>query len=247
MVTKKISYTPQSFQKHLQSEHGFSVFKQNLREIIYGANDGIVTTFAVVAGFSGINTGQISFGVLLVLGLANLFADGLSMGLGSFLSSRSAKQVYQNEAKKHAKYIKEDYQNEFAETEFILTQKGYGKQDATDLTKLISSNPLFWQEFMLKYELGLESHDDTNPIKDGLVTFLAFISFGSIPLIPYLLPQLAEFSLIYSAVISLLALILLGLCRWWVTQEKLYKAVGEILIVGVLAGSVAWLVGFLFK
>jgi VIT1/CCC1 family predicted Fe2+/Mn2+ transporter len=66
-------------------------------------------------------------------------------------------------------------------------------------------------------------------------------------LIPYLLPQLAEFSLIYSAVISLLALILLGLCRWWVTQEKLYKAVGEILIVGVLAGSVAWLVGFLFK
>jgi len=80
--------------EHLNEEHQQSPFADYFREIIYGGIDGIITTFAVVAGFSGAalssdTTTQLSFLVVLLFGLANLFADGVSMGLGSFLSVRS--------------------------------------------------------------------------------------------------------------------------------------------------------------
>jgi VIT1/CCC1 family predicted Fe2+/Mn2+ transporter len=57
-----------------------------IRDLIYGANDGIITTFAVVAGVTG---GNLSSGAILIVGVANLLADGLSMGVGNYLSIRS--------------------------------------------------------------------------------------------------------------------------------------------------------------
>jgi VIT1/CCC1 family predicted Fe2+/Mn2+ transporter len=62
------------------------VARHYLGDVIYGANDGIITTFAVVAGVTG---GALSVSAVLIVGVANLFADGLSMGVGNYLSIRS--------------------------------------------------------------------------------------------------------------------------------------------------------------
>ena len=88
---------PSSFEAHLRDEHQIGRFSESLREIVYGGNDGIVTTFAVVAGFAGAaSDGVAAVGTIAVLlfGLANLFADAAAMGLGAFLSSRSQQEVY---------------------------------------------------------------------------------------------------------------------------------------------------------
>ena len=76
-----------------------SLFSGSIKEIVYGGNDGIVTTFAVIAGFTGAysstnTTLNLSMLSVLLFGLANLFADGAAMGLGSFLSLRAEKSVY---------------------------------------------------------------------------------------------------------------------------------------------------------
>ncbi|MEZ4104630.1 MAG: VIT1/CCC1 transporter family protein, partial [Candidatus Paceibacterota bacterium] len=76
-----------------------SPITEYFKEVIYGGIDGIVTTFAVVAGFSGAmlsnnDTTQFTFVVVLLFGLANLFADATSMGLGNFLSVRSDNDLY---------------------------------------------------------------------------------------------------------------------------------------------------------
>lgn len=63
-----------------------------LRDLVYGANDGIITTFAVIAGVAG---ARLSPAVVLVLGLANLLADGFSMGASSYLAVRSEAQALQ--------------------------------------------------------------------------------------------------------------------------------------------------------
>jgi VIT1/CCC1 family predicted Fe2+/Mn2+ transporter len=63
-----------------------NIFRHYIRDIVYGANDGIITTFAVVAGVTG---GALSTHTIIVVGVANLFADGLSMGVGNYLSIRS--------------------------------------------------------------------------------------------------------------------------------------------------------------
>ncbi len=81
---------------HLAHEHKIGKVQEFLRQIVFGGNDGIVTTFAVVAGFTGAKSGSLAeFSIMTVLlfGLANLFADGSAMGLGNFLSIRAQKEV----------------------------------------------------------------------------------------------------------------------------------------------------------
>ena len=62
------------------------VVRHYIRDLVYGANDGLITTFAVVAGVTG---GALSARTIIIVGMANLFADGLSMGVGNYLSIRS--------------------------------------------------------------------------------------------------------------------------------------------------------------
>jgi len=63
-----------------------AIARHYIRDMVYGANDGVITTFAVVAGVTG---GGLSARAMLIVGAANLFADGLSMGVGNYLSIRS--------------------------------------------------------------------------------------------------------------------------------------------------------------
>src|SRR3989338_2105820 len=104
-------------EEHLRKEHKRTAFSQYLREIVYGGNDGIVTTFAVVAGFAGAQrdpaTSAVPVVSVLLFGLANLFADGLSMSLGSFLSIRADQDVYRNEKSKELHEITHSTVNEF--------------------------------------------------------------------------------------------------------------------------------------
>src|SRR5262245_26247533 len=71
---------------HVEPRGPVEVARHYIRDLIFGANDGIITTFAVVAGVTG---GALSSNAVVIVGAANLFADGLSMGVGNYLSIRS--------------------------------------------------------------------------------------------------------------------------------------------------------------
>jgi vacuolar iron transporter family protein len=222
-----------------------------LKEIIYGGNDGIVTTFAVVAGFTGAQssiTGS-PFPLLTVLlfGSANLFADGLSMGLGNFISLRSEKDLYQTEKKKELEDIKNQTELEKSRTISLLLERGFNKKQATELTNLYSQNNDYWAEFMMKYELELPDPQNENPYLTAIATFSSFIGFGFIPLIPYVFLRGAGNIFFLSALFTFGALILLGLLRWQVTKDPLIRALGEIVIVGGIAAVTAYLVGSFFR
>ena len=98
-----------ALRKHLREDHGITPAAEFLREIIYGGNDGIVTTFAVVAGFAGAGAeGAAVVGSVAVLlfGLANLLADATAMGLGAYLSIRSQRDVYMAERSRELEKIR---------------------------------------------------------------------------------------------------------------------------------------------
>lgn len=129
-VTKSKEERDADLQHHLEHEHTHAPFAEYFKEVIYGGIDGIVTTFAVVAGFSGAalsneTTTQLSFLVVLLFGLANLFADGVSMGLGNFLSIRSEKDLYKGARAKEKHEIQHNPQMEYEETVTIMEQKGF--------------------------------------------------------------------------------------------------------------------------
>src|SRR5512134_389104 len=79
---------------HVEPQGPLQVARHYVRELIYGANDGIITTFAVVGGVAG---GGLSLQVVLIIGAANLFADGLSMAVGNYLSIRSHESVLETQ------------------------------------------------------------------------------------------------------------------------------------------------------
>lgn len=235
---------------HLRNEHRRTPFSEYLREIVYGGNDGIVTTFAVVAGFAGAQkdmTAAVPVISVLLFGLANLFADGLSMGLGSFLSLRAEKDVYRNEKAKEHHEIIHDPDNEFAETVEILERKKFSKNDATQIATLYRKNPDYWTEFMMKDELEMPSPEKENALFVAISTFLSFTAFGFIPLLPYIANIKIDTVFTTSIIFTGLALFLLGLLRAIVSNQKPLRGILETVIIGSVSASAAFFVGTFFR
>ncbi len=245
-----IKYTREDLDKHIHEEHKLSPFSEYLREIVYGGVDGIVTTFAVVAGFTGASSGNVasfSIATVLLFGLANLFADGASMGLGNFLSIRSNQSIYKNARKKESFEVTNNRDEEIRETLFLLQEKGFSKEDAEDLVRIYQKNDPFWVDFMMTYELEMENPHGENPFYTGIATFLSFIFFGFIPLIPYLIVSQTTEAFTGSIMTTISALVLLGFIRYRATKENPIKAIIEIVVIGGTSAVIAYIVGSFFR
>lgn len=246
-MTKK----PFNLSQHLKQEHRVSPLQTYLKEIVYGGSDGIVTTFAVVAGFTGANAGvsagTYSIVTVLLFGLANLFADGASMGLSNFLSLRSEKDVYKSEEAKELHEVKNNQELEKIETIEILINKGFTRKQAEDLTAIYATNETYWVQWMMNNELELPNPTGENPLLTGLATFSAFIVFGSVPLIPYLLHIETPHIFLYSCISAFSALTILGLVRYKVTSESMVRSIVEIVAVGGTSAAIAYFVGTFFE
>lgn len=243
-----------ALQQHLENEHSISIFSTYLREIVYGGIDGIITTFAVVAGFAGANStnklASVGGLAVLVFGIANLLADGLSMGLGSLLSLRSEQKAYLRERKKEEAEINNSTVLEKAETVQILIDNEYAKEDAEAMTELLSKNKQFWIDFMMNYELELPDPRGINPLLNGLITFISFVVFGSVPLIPYIL--FTKFDMLtgvntFNLTISFvaIAIFMLAVLRARTTKESFLKCILEIGLISSVAATTAYVVGLL--
>lgn len=245
-----MQYSRRDLEKHLKEEHRQSPFGTYLKEIVYGGNDGIVTTFAVVAGFAGAGaSSQMGLGyfVVLLFGLANLFSDGASMSLGNFLSIRSEQDRYRKEERKEKSEIEANPRIEKAESVEILKQKKFTHEQATKLVDIYAANKPFWVDFMMRYELEMANPFDANPIFTGLATFIAFVSFGAIPLFPYIFSFPFSHPFTLAVIATGFALFLLGLLRYKVTKESVVKSVGEIMFVGGISAAIAYFVGTFFR
>ncbi len=235
---------------HVQSVHKIDTFSTYLRQIVYGGSDGIVTTFAVIAGFTGAQSGDVatySIITVLLFGLANLFADGTSMAVGEFLSSRSEHDVFRKQRHTELNEIRTTPQLEKEQTIGILKMKGFTVDQAKQLTEIYSKNEQYWLEFMMRYELELADTGDEKPHLNALATFFAFITFGFLPLIPYLFETRVTQAFSYSAGFAIGAMVLLGVLRWLVTRQNLTRMIGETVLLGVVSGSVAYVVGLFFR
>lgn len=240
------------FNSHIKREHSLSAFSMYLKEIVYGGVDGIVTTFAVVAGFAGaqgdMSTGlAISSVAVLLFGFANLFADGVSMGLGNVLSLRADKDVYLRQKKRELEEIDKNAESEMSETMHILCESGFSEEDARALTKLYAKNPKYWADFMMSHELEMGNPEHDNPWFTGLATFVAFVIFGAIPLAPIIILGETQGIFVVASVFTFGALVLLGLLRWRTTRESIVRSVGEIVLLGGVSAVVAYLVGTFFR
>ncbi len=229
-----------------REEHG-APSHAYLGDLVYGGLDGIVTTFAVVSGVAG---AQLDARVVLILGLANLFADGFSMATGAYLSSKSEQEYYDREREREAWEVDHFPEGEKAELEEVYLARGYNAEDAHHLTAIQTRDRDRWVQAMMVDELGLMP-DERKPLNSALATFIAFVIAGSVPLAIYLLGLImqvsAQVQFPVSLVLSAAALFGLGAAKVFVTERNFLRSGLEMLIVGGLAAVVAYVVGALLK
>ncbi len=230
-----------------------SPLAQYFKEVIYGGIDGIITTFAVVAGFSGAALGasatvELSFAVVLLFGLANLFADATSMGLGNFLSVRSEQDLYNAKRADEQKHLQTKPEQEREQTIAILESKGFTNTDATTIANLYQHNEAYWLDFMMMHQHEVSDPRGENPLMTGLATFTSFIVFGAVPLIPFMTMTAAATNTVFMLSVfgTFLALVLLGLLKWRVVGARLMPSLLEVVLVAGAAATIAYTVGTFF-
>ncbi len=235
-----------AFERRHTERHG-GTSHQYIGDLVYGGLDGIITTFAVVSGVAGAELGT---HVILILGLANLFADGFSMATGAFLSSRSEQEYYENELAREKWEIEHFPEGERLELYHLYLHQGYSEEDARKLVEIKTKEPEAWLQSMMVEELGLLP-DERKPLLSALATLAAFVVAGALPLLVYLagmvIPIPSHLSFPISLALSGLALFGLGAAKVYVTGQNPLRSGLEMLIVGGLAAGVAYAVGALLK
>lgn len=230
--------------KHRKEENHGHALGPFIQDIVYGGNDGIVTTFAVVAGAIGAGLPRY---VVIILGLANLFADGLSMATGAFLSLRSERDQYRRLRREESLEIEAHPEIERAEVREYYEQKGLNGQTLDSVVTALTQEKHIWVDTMMVAEHGLTEEASGQPVLHAFVTFCSFVFFGSIPLIPYIFTFAPDSRFYIAIVVTFVALALLGFTRSYITRERLFRGPLEIIFVGALGAFVAYGVGVLLR
>ena len=216
-----------------------------LGDFILGAVDGAVTTFAIVAGGAGAG---LSNGVVLVLGLANVLADGVSMAAGNYLKARSDLQLLERFRRMEEMHIDQIPHGEREEIRQIYLAKGFSGETLEHIVQVITDDRKRWVDTMLTEEWGLQLQPPS-PWRAGLATLAAFIVAGLLPLLPTMLfvSQQSTHTFVASSVLTGFAFFAIGVIRGRIVDRQPLAAGIETLLIGGAAAVLAFAVGRLLQ
>lgn len=218
-------------------------FEEYLGESVYGGIDGVVTTFAVVAGAAGAG---LSAKIILILGFANLIADGFSMGVGAYLSSKSEKALYD---KKRADVMNEVEGERTGDKDLIhklYRERGFKGDLLEDVVEIISKDKRHFVDVVMAEEHEMLP-EKRSPFSIGLATYFAFIVVGFVPLLAYTVDAIFNLDMnnlfLVSMILTGAAFIGIGCLKSQITQSSKWRAIAETLVLGVLAAGFAYFIG----
>lgn len=218
-----------------------------LKDLVYGAIDGTVTTFAVVAGVAG---ASLSPTIVLILGFANLFADGFSMAISNYLSIKADRAYAERARKREMWEVENTPDEEREEIREILSKKGFTGEQLDTAVGVITSNKQHWIDTMMHEELGILIGNN-DPKKHALATFLSFVGIGFIPLLAYVLsyffPFFSENTFAISALLTSGTFFLVGAAKTFFTKQNWAISGFRTFFIGGLAAVVAYVVGAFIK
>jgi VIT1/CCC1 family predicted Fe2+/Mn2+ transporter/rubrerythrin len=210
-----------------------------LREVVFGAQDGILSTVALVTSIA-VAVGENS--TVLVAGLAAALAGTISMATGAYLGSRAQQDVRKSEISREAQELEERPEEEYAELVVIFQREGKTYDEARLLADEISQDRELWLNTLIEKELGISPEDTDNPIKDGLTMGASFILAALVPIIPYLFLT-GLFAIGVSVSGGLIALFVLGMAKGRLVQQSPILQGLEILGIGVASAGIGYLLG----
>ena len=212
-----------------------------LREVVFGAQDGILSTVALVTAVA-VGVGASGTSTVLVAGLAAALAGMISMATGAYLGSRAEQDVQRSEIEREALELEENPAEELAQLVVIFQREGKSFAEAQALAEEISQDKDLWLNTLVEKELGISAEETTNPIKDGLVMGASFIIAALIPIWPYFFFD-GSLAISVSVIGALTGLFGLGMGKGRLVQRSPLLQGFEILVIGAVSAGLGFILG----
>ncbi|MCB2410340.1 VIT1/CCC1 transporter family protein [Hymenobacter lucidus] len=210
-----------------------------LQDIVIGLSDGLTVPFALAAGLSGAVE---SSALVITAGLAEVVAGSIAMGLGGYLAGQTEVEHYASERAREFREVREVPDRERAEVDELLAEIGLSPETRAAAVRELTANPEQWVHFMMKYELGLEEPDPKQAPKSAATISLAYAVGGLIPLSAYFVTDSPTQGLTWSAVITLVCLLLFGYFKSHLTGQPPVLGALKMAGIGALAAGAAFFV-----
>lgn len=229
-----------------QNSHNEKHFtaSETVRDVVIGMSDGLTVPFALAAGLTGaVSTSHI----ILTAGLAEIAAGSIAMGLGGYLAARGDAEHYESERVREEQEVQTVPEVEAKEIETIFRKYGLTSEESSPVVKALQRNPKAWIDFMMRFELGLEEPDPKRALKSAATIAGSYIAGGFIPLCPYIFIHQAKTALLWSAFVTLIALIIFGYIKGKVSGAKPVRSALQTALIGGLAATVAFFLAKAFS
>jgi len=211
----------------------------SIREVVFGAQDGLVSTFAVVAGLAATGVGH---AVVLLAGLVSAVAGVLSMSIGTFLASRAQRQLHETELERERREIRDHPGEEVAELIAALVARGMPRVDALEVARRVARHPELLLNTLAIFELGLAPQRLGNPVRDAFVMAVAFGGAALVPLLPFLFGHVLP-ALALSGTLTLLALFAVGVVKARVAGVSPIRSGLEVAALAAASGILSFGLG----
>jgi len=210
-----------------------------VRDVVIGMSDGLTVPFALAAGISGaVDNSRL----VVVAGLAEIAAGSIAMGLGGYLAARSDAEHYESERIREEREVEEVPDEEAREVVKVFTDYGLTREEAAPVVEAMTKKPKQWVDFMMRFELGLEEPEPKRALQSAATIAGSYIAGGFIPLSPYMLIHSSRQALVWSAVVTLLALGVFGFIKGRFTGSRPGRSAAQTIVIGGLAAAAAFLI-----
>lgn len=226
---------------HTHHEHNEEHFESSdmVRDIVIGMADGLTVPFALAAGLSGAVDSNT---IVITAGVAEIIAGSIAMGLGGYLAGKTEIDHYTAELKREYYEVDHLPEKEKQEVRDVLADYGISKKTQDLVADEISTNKDKWVDFMMKFELGLEEPHPERARKSAFNIAISYIVGGFIPLSAYFFTEHPKDGIIYSSIITLIALAAFGYFKSKVTAQPPLQGALRTMLVGALAAAAAYFI-----
>jgi vacuolar iron transporter family protein len=210
---------------------------ETVRDIVIGMADGLTVPFALAAGLSG---ATVTSNVILTAGFAEIAAGSIAMGLGGYLAARSDAEHYYSEREREKVEVVEKPEAEAEEVRQVFVAYGLTPAEARPVVEALRKRPDAWVDFMMRFELGLETPNPKRALVSAATIAGSYIAGGFIPLSPYILIRSAGTALTVSVVVTLIALTIFGYIKGRFTGTQPLRSALQTALIGGVAAAAAF-------
>jgi vacuolar iron transporter family protein len=215
-----------------------------VRDVVIGMSDGLTVPFALAAGLSGAVDNS---HIVVVAGLAEIAAGSIAMGLGGYLAARSDAEHYESERLREEREVQEIPDEEALEVQNVFADYGLSHDESVPVVQALTRKPKEWVDFMMRFELGLEAPNPKRAMQSAFTIAASYICGGIIPLAPYMTLHSARMALVWSVVVTLVALGIFGYIKGRFTGSRPGRSATQTVVIGGLAAGAAFLLAKLIS